>query len=296
MKNINIILIIISLLTSCEQTSIKDTPSTQLNDNVDISSIENNSQQAESKKVLNRVERRTQVAAEKRIQKSHLDYALKDAFRTAKKEFNTNSFTTQYSIQPDSSSFAIDIEIEIGKLFNDEHTYFLLRRNVPWAAYLNIYKVNGGHTEELISRQQEGMTSIRDTIYDVNGDKRNDFLVHWYPSSGCCRRNVYNVYLNQPDGTFTTDYEFINPTFSSSEQIIRGVGYGHPGEVGLYKYKWDGLEVDTLEYIYPDVSKEGQFIKTVSKEYRPDKTKGTILKEVPREYLEIESFEWFSEY
>ena len=42
----------------------------------------------------------------------------------------------------------------------------------------------------------------------------------------------------------------INPTFSPKEKIIRGVGYGHPGETEMYKYKWNGNTIDTMEYVY----------------------------------------------
>jgi len=141
------------------------------------------------------------------------------------------------------------------------------------------------------------MTYIQDTIYDANGDGYNDFLVHWYPSSGCCRRNVYNVYLNQPDkGIFTHDYQFMNPTFSAKEKVIRGVEYGHPGEVGLYKYKWNGLQIDTIEFIYPDAKNLGQFIKTKKRTYSPTEKEGVVLKSVPEEYLKIESYKWFADF
>jgi hypothetical protein len=141
------------------------------------------------------------------------------------------------------------------------------------------------------------MTYIRDTIFDANGDEHDDFLVHWYPSSGCCRRNVYSIYLNQPDnGNFTQDYEFINPTFSANDRIVRGVEYGHQREVGLYKYQWNGLQVDTIEFIYPDVVNKGQFIKTKKRAFRPTEREGVVLKSVPREYLKIESYEWFADF
>ncbi len=209
--------------------------------------------------------------------------------------FRAKSFTKQYEFQPDDSSYTINIEILIGKLFVDNKKYFLLRRHIPDATYLTLYKVNDNKTEKLIERIQDGMTYIRDTIFDVNGDGHKDFLVHWYPSSGCCMRNVYNVYLNQPDnGNFTQDYEFINPTFSSKEKIIRGVRYGHPGEVGLYKYKWNGLQVDTIEFINPDVNTKGQFIKSKIFAYDPTKNDGKVIKTVPKEYHKIDGYDWFA--
>lgn len=223
--------------------------------------------------------------------------ALNDAFKVAQTAFQKKPFGKQYEFRPAVDCHEIKIEILVGKLFDDNQTYFLLRRHGVAETYLNLYKVMGNKTQELIERKQDEMTYIGDTIADVNGDGSKDFLVHWYPSSGCCRRNVYNVYLNQPHkGRFTPDYQFINPTFSAKEKVIRGVEYGHPGEVGLYKYKWNGLQVDTLEFIHPDVSVKGQFIKTKTRTYRPTANEGIVLKAVPKEYHTIESYEWFIDF
>lgn len=262
--------------------------------------IENNSIQAiHSKKELTKKEKQRQIEKEKenRIDSLRLDKSLKNALKIAQTAFRKNTFTKQYEFQPDDSSYTINIEILIGRLFKDNQKYFLLRRHVSWATYINLYKVKDDQAEKLIEREQDGMTYIRDTIFDANGDGFNDLLVHWYPSSGCCRRNIYNVYLNQPDkGIFTKDYEFINPTFSAKEKIIRGVEYGHPSEVGLYKYEWNGLKVDTIEFIYPDALMKGQFIKTKKGAYRPTEKEGVVLKTVPKEYLKIESYEWFADF
>lgn len=280
--------VILTIILGCGQTANQDKVSYVQTDS--IKSID-------TEKQLTKEEKQKQIEEENRIDSLRLDIALKDAFKIAQKEFKTDNFTKQYELQPDDSSYIIHIEIEIGRLFKDQHKYFLLRRHVPWATFLSLYKLNGDKTENLIEREQGGMTYIRDTIFDANGDGHKDFLVHWYPSSGCCRRDVYNVYLNQPNkGNFTQDYEFINPTFSANEKIIRGVEYGHPGEVGLYKYKWNGLQVDTIEFIYPDANNKGQFIKTKRGAYRPTEKEGVVLKTVPKEYLKIESYEWFADF
>jgi hypothetical protein len=260
--------------------------------------IKNDSLQSiETRKELTREERQNQIDEENRIDSMRLDKALKDAFTIAKTAFNSDKFSKKYEFLPDDSSYVINIDILIGRLFSDNQKYFLLRRHVPWSTYIVLYKLINDTAKKQIEREQDGMSYIRDTIFDVNGDGHKDFLVHWYPNSGCCRRNMYNVYINQPDkGEFTKDYEFINPTFSAEEKIIRGVEYGHPGEVGLYKYKWNGLQVDTIEFIYPDVNKMGYYIKTKKEEYRPTEKEGIVLKAVPNEYLNIESYEWFSDY
>lgn len=303
MKIINTILILIAinLLYSCGETTKKSNTDTKKIDNnsIEISLIDTNNadpQKNEQKNKLTKEERRKQIEELNRIDSLRLDFALKDAFEFAKNEFKNDNFIKQYEIQPDDSLFSIHIEIEISNLFNNGSKYFLLRRHVPWATYLNVYKIDEDQAKEVIVREQGGMTYIRDTIYDVNGDKLNDFLVHWYPSSGCCRRNVYNVYLNQENGNFTSDYEFINPTFSANEKVIRGVGYGHPGGVGLYKYKWNDHKIDTIEFIYLDTSKVNHFIKTNRREYYPTAENGKVLRGLPREYSNIESIDWFMKY
>jgi len=80
------------------------------------------------------------------------------------------------------------------------------------------------------------MEYINDTIRDINGDGFNDFVVNWYGSNGCCLKAFSNVYLLRPDKKiFSNNLEFINPTFSPTEKIIRGVCYGYPGETEMYK-------------------------------------------------------------
>jgi hypothetical protein len=148
----------------------------------------------------------------------------------------------------------------------------------------------------VVKREQGGMTYIDDTAQDVNGDGYKDFVVHWYPSSGCCLAEMYNVYLYQSqEGDFTHDYQFINPTFFPKEKIIRGLEYGHPGEAGLYKYKWNGLQIDTIEFIYPCYNQKNKFVKMTHQEYRPTGSEGVILNKLPKEYAEIDSnsLRWF---
>ncbi len=299
-KNI-LTLLIFALFLSCVETEKQNEKELSLKtDSIQVSAKQNTSEDTQITETgikLTKEESRKQIKERNRIDSIRFDKAIRDAFRIAKMKFDKDSFTKKYEFYPDDSSYVIHIEILLGEIFNSKQKYFLLRRHGPWVTYLDLYKIKDGESKKMIEREQEDMTYIRDTIFDVNGDGNDDFIVHWYPSSGCCRRNVYNVYLNQPiKDCFSNDYEFINPTFSSSEKIIRGVGYGYPGEVELYKYKWNVLKVDTIEFIYPDAKTKGQFIKTKYKKYYPTEKDGIVLKTVPKEYLKIESYEWFSDY
>ncbi|WP_207532971.1 hypothetical protein [Desertivirga arenae] len=224
---------------------------------------------------------------------------LDSALTLAGGYIHLNEFIKKYEVTPDDSSQNFEITIRFGSLFSKNKKHLLIRRRSTSSTYMDLYILKADKFESVLSREQESMSYLRDTIRDVNGDGLKDFLVHWYPSSGCCRRNVYNVYLLRPDNrTFTKDYEFINPTFFPKEGIIRGVGYGHPGEVELYKCKWRGLKVDTIEFIYPDRTDtiSRRYFKTKKYRHSSDEITKTIIADVPIEYHRIEDYEWFNDY
>lgn len=226
-----------------------------------------------------------------------LENILKDALVLANEVLYKNHYSTEYDIQNNDSSIVVTVNITIGHLFSQKQRHLLIRRITLWCEYIDLYFITDDVLKSVIYREQYGMTYINDTIRDINGDGINDFVVHWYPSSGCCRQDVYSVYLNQPDkGIFSKEYRFINPTFSPKEKIVRGVEYGYPGEAGLYKYKWDGLNLAPIEFIYPDVNNKGQFIRTKTSAYRPTEKEGEMLNAVPEEYHKIEGYDWFADF
>lgn len=221
---------------------------------------------------------------------------LDSSLAYAKKHQSSDFYKRNYEEVADEASFIVTVQMLYGHLFSNDRKHLLIKREVPWATYLTVYLLQGDDFKLVVDREQKEMTYIDDTSKDVDGDGYKDFLVHWYPSSGCCLANVYNVYLYQPQaGNFTGDYEFINPTFLPKEKMILGLRYGHPGEAGLYKYKWNGLKVDTLEFVYPCFDKKGAFIKTTKQDYRPTEKDGIMLNALPKEYLRINSNElkWF---
>jgi hypothetical protein len=211
------------------------------------------------------------------------------ALQKAYENIHRENFTDSFDIHSDSS-YAITIKVTIGNFFDDKK-YLIVRRETP-VYYVDIYLKSEDKFVKVLSHEQWGMTYVNDTIQDINGDGRKDFLLNWYGASGCCLKNFIDVYLLRNDGTFSEQLEFINPTFSVAEKVIRGVCYGHPGQTELYKYKWNGFIVDTVEYIYPSRDMQGQYIKT---KYRPfdKRNKEMILRSVPAEYKTIEGFDWF---
>lgn len=285
--NYIVFITIFTLLIACKHTI-----------NQDKKVLKENVQKSEIKKELTYEEIRKQVEINIRIDSIRLSLAKIDAFKIAKTVFNEDNFSEEYEFYPDDSSDAIEIKIKIGSLFNDNQKYFLLSRRNDWEKYLDLYRIVGDKVETLIEIEHDDECNLRDTIFDVNGDGFKDFLVHWYPSSGCCIRDIYGVYLYQSNtGKFTEVYEFINPTFSPKEKIIRGVCYGHPGETELYKYKWNGETVDTVEYIYYQKNDQGEITGVISSNNSPNsskKNKTKLLKSVPNEYKTIEGYDWFA--
>ncbi len=142
---------------------------------------------------------------------------------------------------------------------------------------------------------------MSDTIRDINGDGQKDFVVNWYGANGCCLKAFSDVYLILKDQmNFSNRFEFINPTFSPDEKIVRGVCYGHPGETEMYKYKWLGGSLDTLEYVYfekDDAGKRtGRIILATNQPYSRTPPIHRILRRldsVPDEYKRIEGYDWF---
>jgi hypothetical protein len=130
----------------------------------------------------------------------------------------------------------------------------------------------------------------------VNGDGYRDFLVHWYPVSGCCGRDIYEVFVYLPaTGSFSEGLSFINPVFYPKSHLIRGLGYGHLQEVEVYTYQWKGAAIDTIEYIYPWLGHRGKFIKTVQEVGRASPEDGVVLHRFPEAYRDVRGVIWYDE-
>ena len=253
----------------------------------------------EPEELIDEVETKKQYENRQLKDSLRLDKILQDIFVIAKQNIELAHYYKEYKTLTYDSCYWVEVDILIGRLFSNKNKYLLIHRHNPETTYLDLYVIQNNKFKEIISNTYHFYEEayIKDTIKDVNGDGLKDFLINLYSSSGCCRRDNYLVYLGRVKNVaFSEEYEFMNPTFFPKEKIIRGVGYGHPGEVGLYKYKWNGLKIDTIEYIYPNFKDTNSFIKTKKKSYRPTEEEGLKLKSVPKEYHNIVSYEWFIAY
>lgn len=188
---------------------------------------------------------------------------------------------------------AVRIDLQRGHLTEDEHVYAYLSRKINHFTHVSLYLMQHQKWKPVLQREFEYAYFKGDSIFDVNGDGSPDLVLMSYPASGCCLANVHHVYLHLPNqGTFTPEYEFINPTFSPAEKLVRGVNYGHPGMTELYKYRWNGLRVDTLEWIQPFPPQSKTYVRT-----RPPllhhPEKGSPVRSIPSEYRQVNGFDWF---
>jgi len=226
-----------------------------------------------------------------------LENALKNALAVAQEVVNRKYYFTEFEIPNKDSFTVVTVNITMGHLFSHKQKHLLIRRITLWGVYIDLFLVSDEVLKSVIYWEQYGMAYINDTIRDINGDGLKDFVVYWSPSSGCCKHDIYSVYLKQDnEGTFFNEYRFINPTFSPREKIVRGVEYGYPGEIGLYKYKWDGILIEPIEFIYPDVNNKGKYIRTTTRQYKPSEKDGETLDAVPKEYRYIDGFDWFADF
>jgi len=226
-----------------------------------------------------------------------MDTILVDALEKAKLGLRMKRYRREYKLKSKGLPI-VTVKIQTGYLFTNSQKHAIIHRSTPGDVFINIYAIQGSTFLQVIQHEQLHMTYTSDTIQDINGDHRKDFVVNWYGNSGCCLKAFAEVYLRGIDGQFSEPFKFINPTFSPAESVIRGVRYGHPGETEMYKYKWNGETVDTMEYLFLQKDENGKntglLIRADKLPYGPVKpTKIEFLKSVPTEYDRIMGIDWF---
>ena len=226
-----------------------------------------------------------------------VDRMLKAAIDTAYTAMHTDRFKKEFVTMCDSF-YNVDVSMAMDHFFSASENHLIIHLNTPGENLYNVYLVQDKAFIKVASHAEYGSGRTTDTLQDVNGDGINDYLINWYGNTGCCLKNFYAVFLYQPPaGTFSDEYIFINPTFSAKEKVIRGVEYGHPGETSMYKYKWNGLQVDTLEYIFFEKNdkreKTGKVIRNKVLNNNTNSTKKERLNQAPAEYRQIYGYDWF---
>lgn len=251
------------------------------------------------KKEKVRLAKRKNIEEVNKIDSINLDKFLQNAIKIAEQFKDLNKFKKEYVETMPDNAYQVEVNISSDFYFTQETPHLVIRRNTPNSIYIDIYSKTDNQFHIVVSHEEWDMTYVNDTIRDINGDGLKDFVVNWYGSIGCCLKAFSNVYLLRTDKkTFSNNFEFINPTFSPKEKIIRGVCYGHPSDTEMYKYKWNGESVDTLEYISYEKNKKGERTgKLIVSNRKPYKDNSKILKRLknmPNEYKKIEGYDWFT--
>lgn len=245
-----------------------------------------------------RLEKIKKNEEEKKIDSLRLDKVLIDALKIATQNISEEKFQKEYEITVDNL-YNVQVEIILDNHFDINYQHLIIRRHSPGPVNIDLYIKDKNKFKKVLSHEQWSMTYVNDTIRDINGDGLKDFVVKWYGSNGCCLKAFSNIYLLRADKkTFSNSFEFINPTFSPKEKIIRGVCYGHPSDTEMYKYKWNGETIDTLEYISYEKNKKGEKTgKIIVSSDLPYGNRFKVLKRlnsVPDEYKRIKGFDWFT--
>ncbi len=281
------LILLLSIFFSCGQNNQDRKKRIALKDTIQVKSLKES-----------QLERREVIDAQERADSIALAKVLDEALKIAAENIIKNKFKKSYDAIIDSGH-VVNVKVNSDYFFNKNQPHLVIRRTDRSGIFIDVYSKNKNQYERVLTHQEHINTYLSDTIKDINGDGLKDFVVNIYGSTGCCLKAFSSVYLIKPDQqSFSKQIEFINPTFSPKEKLIRGVCYGHPGETELYKYKWKGEGVDTVEYIYYEKNSKGK--KTgiiISSNVRPhdkgEKFKKR-LKRVPKEYRKIEGYDWFT--
>ena len=172
---------------------------------------------------------------------------------------------------------------------------YLYHQFQPWNEYGSVqefYRFEQGAFRRQWSRRFQSVTLEGDSIFDVNQDGQFDLVSHLHSQAGCCRRRVHEWYFpTSRNGALGQTVRCLNPQYDPANGAVRGVYYGHPGEVSLYEYQWRGYALELLEEIHPLEEFPFRFLRR-----RPDATAGyrtEWLTELPDEYRELPDLDWF---
>ena len=193
------------------------------------------------------------------------------------------------------------LRIVAGRLFSPDrrHVYVQIDDrgvNGSYEVVGAVFQLDGGRlaVEPVMVERTGGMNYMADTLQDANGDGFRDYIVRSYSSAGCCRRDAHSVHLFDPaSGGFAEPFRLMNPTYYPSERVVRGVEYGHPGWVPLYKSQFTRLgEPDLVECVYRVREREGSFVRGRCGQ-GGEQPQGDTLRSLPPEYASVRELSWF---
>jgi hypothetical protein len=175
------------------------------------------------------------------------------------------------------SSDVLTFEISFGNFFVDGVQYLMLSNSVQNGYDKQMFVIDNGQADSLMSfSNSDG--SRNDTILDVNGDGRKDWMM--FTKSG--------IRLMLPDSTehvFKEMSGLNNVCFSPSEKLVRG----KLADKNVYfKQVWDGNQLSTIEYLYPHPDNVNWLIKSDSLYDDVKQAKGSTLWYLPKDYRNVD--------
>jgi len=223
----------------------------------------------------------------------HARNVLAFALKFAEKYEYKNSFTyNSQSLMTDSGRLSMDY----GYLFDKQLKYLIVRvpsigNKLENDVGIYLYLLKNNHFARICSMIDQREAFTGDTLEDVNGDGYKDLVISWYSGCGCCPRADVHVFLYKPDvGVNTEDVALMNPTFLPGKKLVYTMSYGHPDEIALYKCKWSGVKLDTLESVVTAPTHKNK-LEIESKITGKTKT----VNKLPAEYrcMSKNDLEWF---
>lgn len=229
--------------------------------------------------------------------KKQVDSSLQFALNIAQKHIAKNKFLKRIKYSKPNIEYQIHISRDY--YFSKNESHLIIRRVNQQEILIDVFVKAGNDFKKVLSLQEEVLEYVSDTIQDIDDDGFKDYVIRTYSCCGCCLRAVSKVYLQKTQGSFVVNpYKFMNPTFSPKEKIIRGICYGQAGDTEMYKYKWRGRQIDTLEFIAyqkrPNGERTGKFLILRSRKSETNQNILKVINKVPKEYLRIVGYDWFT--
>ena len=125
---------------------------------------------------------------------------FKNALAIAKKQQHQKQFKKNYNCVIDNIDASVNIEL--GYLFDAKEKYLIITINQINDIWVKIYSINQNQFTQILYKNEAKTTFVESRILDVNNDGLKDYLWLSYPNSGCCMRNIYEVYLLSPNKQF----------------------------------------------------------------------------------------------
>lgn len=211
--------------------------------------------------------------------------AKADSIISAIKQKSQRYFHTKYD----------SLNVFYGHVFSPSAAHVLINAAYKDYNHIFIFNADGKGFNRVFYTKVWFMNYRGDSIADINGDGYKDYLVKVEATNHTnhIRANwCVNIY-NPASKGFAKTTCFMNPVFYPKEKVVRGVTYGRPGDVELYKIRWVGIVPDTVEYIHRIEETDKLFVRTIKDPWY-DTEAGIIISAIPAEYKSLPEFGLFT--